>query len=310
MLCSIIIPLYNKELYITKAINSILAQTYTHFEIIIINDGSTDQSAEQVEAINDDRIRLINQQNNGVSRARNRGIDEAKGQLIFFLDADDWYHKDYLKTVVLMAKTYSSGSFFATDFKTVANHQSEEWDATEADVNPIEIITDFYHHRLVKGTFFCTDTVAVWRHDLLPLQPCFPLDESLGEDQELWFRLAERLDIVYCPEKLAAYRIEVAGSLCTKQPLATLPHVYTRLEERAKQGLLKKESRYSALVLVAYERISVARYLLAKGKRRAAFAELRKGFRGVVLKRWWMTLLLCCFGSPLMMTSWEKQRPI
>lgn len=91
---SIVIPLYNKEKSITTTINSVLNQTCGDFELIIVNDGSTDTSLEIVQSIKDERIRIINQKNGGVSSARNQGIIEAKFDWIAFLDADDLWEKD------------------------------------------------------------------------------------------------------------------------------------------------------------------------------------------------------------------------
>ena len=81
---SVVIPLYNKEKQIAKTLQTVLNQTYQNFEIVIVNDGSTDGSVEEVLRISDSRIRLVNQENGGVSAARNRGIDEAKGVYSFF----------------------------------------------------------------------------------------------------------------------------------------------------------------------------------------------------------------------------------
>lgn len=86
---SVIIPLYNKEDSIFNTIESVLNQTYKYFEVLIVDDGSTDGSANIVKSINDDRIKYIYKKNGGVSSARNRGITEAKGEWILFLDADD-----------------------------------------------------------------------------------------------------------------------------------------------------------------------------------------------------------------------------
>lgn len=91
---SVIIPLYNKENSIFNTIESVLNQTYKNFEILVVDDGSTDNSANIVKSIDDDRIKYIYKKNGGVSSARNRGVIEAKGEWILFLDADDClYHK-------------------------------------------------------------------------------------------------------------------------------------------------------------------------------------------------------------------------
>lgn len=86
---SVIIPLYNKERGIRRAIASVLSQTYQEFELIIVDDGSTDNSYNEATKISDNRIKIIRQENKGVSAARNRGIEESTGEWILFLDADD-----------------------------------------------------------------------------------------------------------------------------------------------------------------------------------------------------------------------------
>ena len=96
-LVSIIVPFYNAENYIKKTIDSVLCQTYQHFEIIVINDGSTDYSSSIIKTIKDDRIHLVEQENQGVSSSRNKGIAMAKGEFVVFLDADDLLHPSFLE---------------------------------------------------------------------------------------------------------------------------------------------------------------------------------------------------------------------
>ncbi|MDB9989843.1 glycosyltransferase family 2 protein [Flavobacteriales bacterium] len=94
---SIIIPCFNSANYIKETIGSVLAQTYQHFEILLINDGSTDNSSSIIKTIIDDRIHLVEQENQGVSSTRNKGIAMAKGEFIVFLDADDLLHPNFLE---------------------------------------------------------------------------------------------------------------------------------------------------------------------------------------------------------------------
>ena len=98
---SIVIPLYNKEKYIARAINSILAQTLSDCEIVVVDDGSTDKSADIVRSFDDSRIHLIQQANAGVSVARNKGIKESKAELVAFLDADDEWMPQFLQEMVV-----------------------------------------------------------------------------------------------------------------------------------------------------------------------------------------------------------------
>ena len=93
---SVVIPLYNKESFITETIQSVLNQTFADFELILINDGSTDKSEAVVKTFNDHRIRYKSIANSGVSVARNTGIELAKFTWIAFLDADDWWAPSFL----------------------------------------------------------------------------------------------------------------------------------------------------------------------------------------------------------------------
>ena len=124
---SIVIPLYNKEKQIANTIKSIQNQTFQEFEMVIVNDGSTDNSVEIVKQIADKRIKLINQENGGVSRARNTGIKNSSFEYIAFLDADDEWEKDYLENVNNMINQYAECSVFATNYKIIDTKRKERF---------------------------------------------------------------------------------------------------------------------------------------------------------------------------------------
>jgi len=112
---SVVIPLYNKEKSIASTLQSVYEQTYTDYEVVIVNDGSTDGSANLVKDIIaqiDDRWTLISQENAGVSAARNRGIMEARGEYVAFLDGDDLWDKDFLKELVQLMEDYPGKSIY------------------------------------------------------------------------------------------------------------------------------------------------------------------------------------------------------
>ena len=113
MFFSVVIPLYNKERFIDCTIKSILAQTFADFEIIVVNDGSTDAGAEIVAAIADSRIRLFNKENSGVSNARNYGIANASGRYIALMDADDRWDVKYLERMHEVILSHPEGRIFA-----------------------------------------------------------------------------------------------------------------------------------------------------------------------------------------------------
>ncbi len=113
---SVVIPLYNNVNEVGRALRSVFSQTTSGFEIVVVNDGSTDGGDEAVKAMRERGIRLVNQTNKGVSAARNRGIAEAKGDLIAFLDADDEWKPDFLETILRLRKHFPDCSLFATHY--------------------------------------------------------------------------------------------------------------------------------------------------------------------------------------------------
>lgn len=310
MFCSIIIPLYNKAGFITAAIQSVLNQSHQNFEVIVVDDGSTDDGASLVRTIHDHRIKLIQQANSGASCARNHGIELAKGDLVCFLDADDWYLPTYLETIVSMALRYPEIAFFATYYKQVSDSNLYQtrmsWDP--GDTRAVELIDDlFYHWRF--ASLFVTNSVAIRHTNLTQFKPYFPPGEQWAEDQDLWFRVAEKYRLAYCPAPLAGYRMEVTGSLCAiYKPPSSLSPAYLRLEQRALDGQMPDNLRNSALRLVVEAKITVVRSTLIDGRRYDAFMQLLNAWRGMVSRRWWVSLMMCLAGSPAFISRWEDWR--
>ena len=116
---SVVIPLYNKAPYIARALNSVLAQERLPEEIIVVDDGSTDGGGDLVKQFKDPLIRLIRQENQGVSAARNRGISLAKGELIAFLDADDTWQPGFLKVISEMRELYPQAGIYGTAYDVI-----------------------------------------------------------------------------------------------------------------------------------------------------------------------------------------------
>jgi len=115
-LISIIIPLYNKEQYIRKTLESVFSQTFQQFEIVIVDDGSTDGSLDVVRQIDDPRIRIVCKENGGVSSARNMGIGEARYPYLAFLDADDLWMPDHLEVIARLIQKYPQCVLFGTSY--------------------------------------------------------------------------------------------------------------------------------------------------------------------------------------------------
>lgn len=199
---SVIIPLYNKELSIYNTIQSVLDQTFQAFEIVIINDGSTDNSINVVQQFDDKRIRLIHQDNQGVSAARNRGIEMSKYDWIAFLDGDDLWKEYHLDEILKMMCIFPNEKVYTTtyvysDNRTLFKHYRNE---------EIFIIENFFRESLKES--------LIWSSNVVIKKECFKKVGNFntqlirGEDIDVWSRLARCYNIVKSTKVTAIYRVE------------------------------------------------------------------------------------------------------
>lgn len=195
---SVVMPLYNKEREVERALLSALAQTVRDFELIVVNDGSTDKSAVVARAINDARIRIIDQENAGVSAARNRGIKEARADIIAFLDADDEWMPDFLETILRLQRTYPLCSVFATGYLICRRDGLR----SNARIRGLPagfregILADYFLVAAQSDPPLWTSAVAVTK-DAINSVGGFPEGVSTGEDLLTWAKLASRYLIAY-----------------------------------------------------------------------------------------------------------------
>ena len=306
---TIVIPLYNKAAYVVSTIESVLAQTFSDFEVIVIDDGSTDSGPELVAAIKDPRLSLVRQANAGVSAARNRGISLARGEWVAFLDADDRHHPTYLATLLLAHEAYPHADTIATGFFNV--FATEEisppaWAACPAELK-VELVTDLPRRWMVSATL-STSAVAARTSRLQSMQPCFMPGESYGEDLDLWFRLAEHSPVALARLPLMAYRCAAAGSLTAIHSATGRPAFLNRMLSRALSGSMSAAQRKSALWFLAQQELTLARHAVATGDRWEGFLGLMRGTRVVTGKRWWATAVMVFLFSPKWVKSWQSWR--
>ncbi len=213
---SVIIPLYNKEAGIATALRSVLLQTYQDFEVIIVDDGSTDGSVAIVETFDDKRIRLIRQANAGVSAARNRGIEEAKGKYVAFLDADDEWMPEYLETQHNQTKKYPQCDVFVTNYE----FHNEDGIISQTKINNLPFITEDgvlnnYFKVAITSTPPISSITIMTRKDCIKAIGGFPIGVTLGEDLLTWARLACKYRIAYTKKTLAIYNFRTQKQLVT-----------------------------------------------------------------------------------------------
>ena len=204
---SVIIPLYNKEAGIATALRSVLAQSYQDFEIVVVDDGSTDGSVAVVESFDDPRIKLIRQQNAGVSAARNHGIAEAKGKYVSFLDADDEWMPGFLDEIRVLQEAYPDCRAQATNYSFCSNGVKS---STILRKIPFKgergILTNYFEVASCSHSPVCSICVCIERK-LLQEIGGFPVGVKSGEDLLTWARIATRTQWAYTLKALALYNI-------------------------------------------------------------------------------------------------------
>lgn len=304
---SLVVPLYNKGAFVVNAVESALAQTLPPHEIIVVDDGSTDGGAERVEAIGDPRVHVIRQRNAGVSAARNRAIEMATGDWIAFLDADDWHHPEFLAHIAKAHAACPEADLIGTGFvKIVGGEEPDAWLLPEAFCE-VELIDDL-RARWMKMHPFFTSSVAVRAARLKAMQPCFAVGESFGEDLDVWFRVADQTPVALVHAPLAAYRVEVAGSLAAKGHQGKLPAYLERMRIHATDGTIPERFRRSALWFVAQQEITIAREELAAGRRRDALRWLMSARHAAIGRRWQITFLLALLAPAKVAERWQRWR--
>jgi len=306
---TIVVPVYNKNDVIKTTLESVLAQRFTGFELIIIDDGSTDQSVQSIATLNDSRIHLIQQVNQGVSAARNVGISHAKGDWICFLDADDWWHPEYLENVKNTIKLNSQADIVSTGFACLPDQENwkpEPWKLNSTNED-IEVISNLPQRWMNEIPFF-TSSICVKRKTLEAIDEWFAEGESKGEDLDLWFRLAENTFIYHLPTALVVYRTEQIDSLSNTEDLAEEPFFTKQLIKRLQNNSVPNKLKTSSLKFIAHEKLTRARQLIIAENRSFAIKLIFQARYAINTKRWWMTLSMALLLPATFIQSWQNKR--
>lgn len=228
--CSVVMPLYNKEQELPSTLSSVLSQTFADFELLVINDGSTDRSVQIVEEFDDTRILIFNQENAGVSAARNKGIRQAKSELIVFIDADDLWHPDFLATIILLRDDYPEAKWFATGYEIVHPETGRTFSTLRGPAKNFQrgILPDYFAIAVCSDPPVWSSATAVMREVLVDIDG-FPVGIGSGEDLLTWARLAVRFPLAYEARSLAVFR--VSGIHRRADPENKVGHALERLAE-------------------------------------------------------------------------------
>ncbi|MEO6994121.1 MAG: glycosyltransferase [Lacunisphaera sp.] len=239
-LVSIIVPCYNAEPWLATTLESALAQNWPDKEIIVVNDGSQDRSLAVAETFHARSIRIVSQPNRGAAAARNRGLQEARGEFIQFLDADDLLAFDKISRQIMTIRPLGAGAlasgswarFQSTPESAVFTHE-----ANQRDFSGVEFLQTNFEQRTMMHP-------AAWLAPRALLDRAGPWDESLSlnDDGEYFARVAlASSQIVHCADARSYYRSNLSGSLSSRKDSRALESLYHSMELTL-NGLLKHDA--------------------------------------------------------------------
>ena len=206
---SVIMPRYDKGAYVEKAIRSVLEQKYPHYELIVVNDGSKDDSAIIAEELLRDipNARLINQVNAGVAVARNNGVAQSKGDYVCFLDADDWWDVSFLQEMQQFIKDYPEAGIWGTNYWYVKKGKTHIAVPCETGyINYPKLYAD-------TSVMPLTSISVCIKKDIFNELGGFPKGIKLGEDFILWSKIALHHKVAFLNKAIAYYNNDIPASL-------------------------------------------------------------------------------------------------
>lgn len=260
---SIIMPLYNKEDLVLSSIASVQAQTFSDWELVVIDDGSTDAGPEKVAALGDKRIRLIRQANGGVSAARNRGIAEARCELLAFLDADDTWLPGFLQAIVVLARDFPQARWFATSY-LIRHPRDGEYQARLNDLPAgfqRGVLDDYFAIAAVSDPPVNSSVVSAYRSVMKDIGG-FPEGIASGEDLLTWARLAAHFPLAYDARALSIF--EVSGIERRPDPAQRVAEELASLQrefpqQRSLKDYLGLWNRMQAVMAMRFNDMALAR---------------------------------------------------
>jgi glycosyltransferase involved in cell wall biosynthesis len=202
-LISIIIPAYNAENFLAETIDSVLNQTYANWELIVVNDGSTDNTLKIIKQYceKDARIKIIDKKNEGVSIARNKGFKNTSGAYLAFLDADDKWHEDNLSEKLKVLQIKTEIGLVHADMQFMSENsdiQKEYFSGKEGNILKSLLLWD--------GTNIPSPSSILVRRETIQNVGLFDTELSTAADQEFFFRIASRYEVAHIPMVLGFYR--------------------------------------------------------------------------------------------------------
>ena len=269
---SVIIPAYNAALYIKNSINSVLNQTISDFEILIVDDGSTDHTREIVLTFQDERLHYVYQINGGVSSARNTGISNAKGEYICFLDADDIWKSNHLAVVSQLIEKYPEVAVYLTGHEILMNDGrviSKRCPIVCGDLQS----NNAFKHIWEYGYFFNTNSV-VSKKSAIDAVGRFEVGVKNGEDDDMWYRLFSFFSVAISSEITTTYIRENSRATIKKTFVDDWVFLHRVDKIMASNDVSDEKKDYLRRIL-EQRKLSFVRYCILIGDKKTAWEQMK-----------------------------------
>lgn len=268
---SVIIPIYNKADTIRAAVESVFSQTFYDFEIVVVDDGSTDEPENVLSDLIGEKLRLIHQENGGVSVARNTGIANAKGQYVCFLDGDDLWKPHHLETMYEMILKYPHARAFVTSHESIEPdgtviHSSKFLRTFNADFETDDFLGLLNHtsYEVVNTNSICVNRSVFDEEDIH-----FVPGVRIGEDTDVWYRIGLRYKVAVSQTETTMYRREY--STATKESSHIQKWVFSLREKEILFDVrISKKGKESFIHLIDRYKMTCCREYMVAGNRNDA----------------------------------------
>jgi glycosyltransferase involved in cell wall biosynthesis len=274
-LFSVVIPLYNKEAHVSRAISSVLGQALGDFELVVVDDGSTDNGGMIVRNFGDSRIRLVSQRNAGRSAARNTGIRSASSNLIAFLDADDEWDPDFLTEIARLIGQFPSAGAYATHIRGVAAGSVPLEDVYDTNISAQSWMIGSLFSCFALGYYPVSSSSVCVKKEVLEKTGFFNEKLAIGEDLDMWIRIHREAGIAMSNRFAATYHTD-AQNRSVHQPDFSLKELqfFRHLRQEYMTPALDRDS-YTALRQWSSRRIYIIIVrLINQRERRLALSTL------------------------------------
>lgn len=271
---SVIMPYYKNNNFVERSIRSVLDQTEKYFELIIMDDGSNDDVEKIVEEINDNRIRLYHQKNQGVSAARNNAIRKSLGEWTCFLDSDDEWFPDHLEEIKRLQTIYPGYGFYITSHKREGKKDYYSNSLLGFKENGAVIIDDLLEYSLKKPGIIHTNSVCISRK-LIEKCGFFVEGVNSGEDTDLWYKCSLYTPVVVSTKVTSVYHRD--NSYLTKIKAFNYHWVFLNSVQNFETDLsIPERKRYSAKLFCQKYQLSICKRLIAAGKKQDALKQYQQ----------------------------------